>query len=253
MDWYDPIIFSGDAKLAHTSIRKSLITGTNLNMGESLIMALSYYVHRHFPDEFSLSTEILINFISAWIVSTFYSVNSVVLEQPSYCVGYIKIDAITDMWRCLTFVLVIYIITNKSFSYFPLPFTWVFTDFTKFLFEPTCVQIFLKFLAEKHQDRVDVMKKLMKIYSTEFGIDRSSTTTISNMQKSEYFGINTIFTSTMTPANHAVTSHARIQFLECIQTLEPYFEEFKQTESARALYTRLKEFEIITERASGTN
>lgn len=217
-------------------------------------MFWSFYIHRHFPDEFSLSWEIFVNLVVGWLIDTFINVTNLRLSeskrQTDFCFFVVKLDAATDMFRCLTFVVIIYAITMRSFCYFPLPFTWVFKDFTKFLFEPTCVQIFMRYISEKHPERLDTLRRLMKLYSIEFDLERASNA--SNLKSTVIVGINTIFSSTMSPANPSVHNSSRNQFLECVSALEPCFNEYKKTLSAHRLFMKLKEFEEITEHASTT-
>ena len=48
----------------------NLMNGTSLHVLEMCVLFFSYYIHRHFPKEFSLSTEIMMNLISSWILNS---------------------------------------------------------------------------------------------------------------------------------------------------------------------------------------
>lgn len=57
--------------------------------------------------------------------------------------------SIGEVVRSCSFVISLYVLTRKSTEYFPFPFSWVFVDLTKFIFEPMCLQIFTKYLDKK--------------------------------------------------------------------------------------------------------
>lgn len=220
-------------------------------------MLVSFYIHRIFPKEFSLSREILLNLIVSWIISCIvdgaYSSSGSGNAQKcvfnmfsgSFCV---------DILRFGLFMISLHITTARSFSYFPLPYTWIFEDFSKFLFEPKCVRVFLHYIKEKEPERLRTMNKLMKLYVSEFDKPKDSLTTsaLSSQASTRLKSIGGYHT----PACHSPTRAdgrdvaSRVQFLELMRRLELSFIRYRRTRSFVALYTRLKRFEDIAEHTS---
>jgi hypothetical protein len=48
--------------------------------------------------------------------------------------------------------------TRKCYGLFPLPFTWIFRDLSKFIFEPVCLRVFRKYLVEKERAKVQYLE-----------------------------------------------------------------------------------------------
>lgn len=227
--------------------------GSTLHIFEVVVMFFGFYVHRHFPAEFSLSKEILLNLLMGWTVDWVTTLSNALspMDNENPCIMHtLTISAVIDLMRCFTFVTIIYIITIKSFAPFPLPFTWVFRDFTKFIFEPQCVSVFLRYLKAKEPNKLELMNKVMKLYVTEFDKERESNASDSSKKLSHYANANTIFMSGFSPvASPTVASENNRQlFLDALSKLEPSFTNYKKTRSAQTLYARLKEFEEITEK-----
>ena len=44
--------------------------------------------------------------------------------------------------------------TRKCWAFFPLPFTWILKDFSKFIFEPLCVEVFKEYLEKKEPESI---------------------------------------------------------------------------------------------------
>jgi hypothetical protein len=59
---------------------------------------------------------------------------------------------VMNMFRMLCFALYMRYISQHCFFYFPLPFAWIFRDFSKFIFEPYCIRIFEAFLQEREPE-----------------------------------------------------------------------------------------------------
>lgn len=107
---------------------------------------------RNYPKEFAISREIslsfLINYLLNWYYALLVTSNHVTTEK--HCLlGLFTPKGLGDMCRAFTFVFFLFWFTRKSTDDFPLPFTWIFKDLSKFIFEPMCVQIFRKYLEEK--------------------------------------------------------------------------------------------------------
>ena len=87
-----------------------------------------------------------------------------------------RIDGIVDLLRCLSFVAIIYFVTVNSFAFFPLPFVWVFEDFSKFIFEPQCVAVFIDYIKLKEPQKLNSIYRLMRLFVGEFDKVRLSET-----------------------------------------------------------------------------
>lgn len=232
-----------------------LCSGASLHIFEVIVMFFGFYVHRNFPAEFSLSKEILLNLLMGWAVNWVTSLSNALspMDNENPCIlGTLTISAVLDLMRCFTFVTIIYIITIKSFAPFPLPFTWVFRDFTKFIFEPQCVSVFLRYLKAKEPNKLELMNKVMKLYVSEFDKERESNASDSSKKLSQYANANTIFMSGFSPVASPTygAENNRQLFLDALSKLEPSFSNYKKTRSAQTLYARLKAFEEITEKSS---
>jgi hypothetical protein len=59
---------------------------------------------------------------------------------------------VLNMFRMLCFFLYMQYISRHCFFYFPLPFAWIFRDFSKFIFEPYCIRIFESYLQEREPE-----------------------------------------------------------------------------------------------------
>ena len=248
MDWFhnsSSAGITGDLWLASCST-------SSLHIFEVIVMFFGYYIHRHFPAEFSLSTELMLNLVLGWVIDWITNMTFALSPQGNEnpCIlGTLTIVAVLDLMRCFSFVLIIYIITMTSFKPFPLPFSWVFNDFTKFLFEPQCVRVFHKYLVKMEPNKVELMNKLMKIFLSDFVKNRESDASAELKKNQTISNTNTINFSYLGKTSE-VFDNTRLIYLDAIAKLEPSFKQFKKTRSAQTLYESLKEFEEITERAS---
>ena len=51
---------------------------------------------------------------------------------------------------------------------FPLPFTWIFRDLSKFIFEPYCVKVFRNYLKQEESSKIEYLDEIMRIYLNSF-------------------------------------------------------------------------------------
>lgn len=144
LDWY-----SGDSVVAMT-----IFNLTYYHMVESLILLVCYVAHRHYPQEFNIKGEILLVSIISWIFNNHLEIYSVINAQnKDKCMfGLLDFNAVGDIIRALGFVTALSYVTHRSMFYFPLPFTWIFKDLSKFIFEPTCIKVFRMYLEKKEPD-----------------------------------------------------------------------------------------------------
>ena len=67
-----------------------------------------------------------------------------------YCLlGLFNLAAFGEIVRSCSFILTLYALTRRSKSTSPLPYSWVFEDLSKFIFEPTCLQVFVDYLEQR--------------------------------------------------------------------------------------------------------
>ena len=248
LDWFVP----GEANW-----KSEFLTSTNLHAIEVLIMYFSYYLHRHFPEEFNLSVEVWLNLGTGWLMDSIEDFSDALRADPGRvnCIGFIiRGIAFIEIVRCSAFVIITYAITMRKFRSFPLPYSWVFDDFSKFLFEPRCVTLFVKYLRQKEPTKTDPMHRLMRLYVSEFtkeGRLGSVFSTYGSRGFNTFASSGTIFSSGIKlPDGKSDSSIDRQRFLEFMVQLEPSFERFKRTNSGQLLLARLKEFEEITAHAS---
>lgn len=251
MDWFQAI---GEGE----GIRKLwsvLLSPTVLHMIELSIMITCFYVNRNFPAEYSITQEVGLNLLIAWLMNTGFDFLNTFKRGDQLgdagCGVLFRVESIFDFARAYSFVLILHVISRNSFSYFPLPFTWIFNDLSKFIFEPICFDIFAKYLKEKEPSHLPHLEKIVKLYLKGFGGNK-----VPNRKQS--FGSTSGTPVTATIANNeidrskgsATRDSNRDTFLECLQVLEPPFERYKKSKSFLRLYNRIKEFEEINEHLS---
>ena len=78
--------------------------------------------------------------------------------------GIFDLKGFGDMLRAIIFVFFLYWYTRQSPDEFPLPFTWIFKDLSKFIFELVCVQVFRKYLEQKEGGQIEFLEEIMQIY-----------------------------------------------------------------------------------------
>ena len=154
------------------------------------------------------------------------------VPQSRCFLGILTIKGFGDILLSLVFIFALYYFTRKSVSVFPLPFTWIFEDLSKFIFEPMCVRIFAKYLKDKERSKEEYLHEAMKIY-----IDLENSHTEKESHLSSF-----VETSTTT----SVLSTRGKTFKQYIKRLEPSFDRFKLTCAYEALYKKIQEFEEIS-------
>ena len=87
----------------------------------------------------------------------------------TYCAfGILTSKGISDLLRALSFVASLAWYTRKTYALFPLPFTWIFRDLSKFIFDPTCVSVFRKYLIKEERGKCEYLDQIMRIYLRSF-------------------------------------------------------------------------------------
>lgn len=245
LDWFDA------DKLAR-GIWEYGLNDTNLHVLELSVLTASLYAHRHFPREFSLTSEIVGNIMFCLLLNLATDASPLLHVLPlAECHLYLfKAPALLDLARCLSSITIIFIITMKRFSYFPLPFTWVFRDLSKFIFEPSCVSMFSKYLRKKEPSNVGNFETLMSLYLENFAeppaegeqilVPKSILSSIQDGNlKSSLHRLSRV---------SEVSTLSRQTFLDIIPMLEPSFLRFQQTRAYIGLYRRIVEFEQLCDR-----
>jgi hypothetical protein len=105
---------------------------------------------------------------------TFYDGKQIITEmKPVQACVIFKMftdNGIIDFLRCILFVGTLDYCTWDYSPLNPLPLSWIFDDFPKFLFEPTCVTLFWKYMREREPQRLRILEELMKLYITSYQI-----------------------------------------------------------------------------------
>lgn len=143
-DWFDPsYLFS-----------YKYFNQTLFHIVEASILLFCYSKHRHYPKEFNITQEIFWATLLNWIFNNHLELSPHLIENDAGgCVfGVIHFKAFSDCIKALGFVIVLWYLTNKSDNYFPLPFTWIFKDLSKFIFEQTCIKVYRDYLIKKEPE-----------------------------------------------------------------------------------------------------
>ena len=196
--------------------------------------------------------------IVGWILSSGVQVLDAVVNDNNedICIlNFIRVASLVDLARCLAFITIYYRIALKISVNFPLPFTWVFQDFSKFVFLPECAMIFFKYVRSQEPDQVPVTDKLINLFVRGFETGRDSNGSSRGVRTGEHNLHSTLRMNvpTIMEINNINTdpdSKARVEFLECLKQLEPCFERYKKTRSFKMLESRIKELERITEQGA---
>lgn len=171
----------------------------------------------------------LVNWYYAFMVNAGHSAET----QTSCTFGLMTSKGLTDLLRALIFVVSLAWYTRKTYALFPLPFTWIFRDLSKFIFDPTCVSLFRKYLQEKEPKSCEHLDQIMRIYLRSFN----------QSQKASKRNLSSIFSQNDDDGkyangtwlgNESKTATKRI-FEEYIIRLQPCFDRFKETNSYKAL------------------
>jgi len=138
-DWYSP----------DSVVAMEIYNVTFFHILESLLLLLCFVINRHYPREFNIKSEILLAALLSIVFSNGIEFSSFNNQSDSCVFGLLHFNTVGDLFRSLGFVAVLYYLTKKSNQYFPLPFTWIFKDLSKFIFEPTCIKVYQQYLSEK--------------------------------------------------------------------------------------------------------
>ena len=144
MDWYDP-----DYLLFYRTFNC-----TYYHIFECIVLIVCYMVHRNYPKEFNITQEVMWGAILDWTFNNHLQYQMLFNKSsPDGCIlGVLHYNALNDCIRAIGFVAVLWYLTNKSDVYFPLPFTWIFKDLSKFIFEQTCIKVYRDYLIKKEPE-----------------------------------------------------------------------------------------------------
>lgn len=143
-DWYDP----------NTVDVYKFINQTYWHMIEVTVLCVCYMKHRHYPREFNIAREILWATVLNYLFNNQLEVISIIhwIDNTGCLLNIIHFRAFSDCVKALGFIGVLWYLTNKSDNYFPLPFTWIFKDLSKFIFEKTCLKVYRNYLIQMEPD-----------------------------------------------------------------------------------------------------
>lgn len=230
LDWYEPKVVDA----------YNFMNQTYFHILEAIVLLLCYIKHRHYPKEFNITQEILWATLLNYLFNNHFEYLTMVDGgRDNGCVfGLIHFSALSDCVKALGFVIVLWYLTNKSDNYFPLPFTWIFKDLSKFIFEQNCLRVFRDYLMKKEPQEVVHLDRIMRIYLQ---------TTISNIGERDSIGKERNSTVGTYLLNTSETT-AKQQLVDSLNKLRPSFSRFKKTVSFTALYQRVKEYEEISQK-----
>ena len=182
------------------------------------------------------------NIVCLWIINWLMMLySSHVIPDPTGCaLSIFTTQGLFDILRAASFFLVVTFCTKDYSHVFPLPFTWIFGDFGKFIFEPVCAKIFCDFLFEtEDKASFDTLQEMMRMYITVFRENEigESKVTTKPLFNSSYISEPIL--------QRELSSEDLNMFL---LDLQPSFERYKQTISYQALCRKIKEFEEISEK-----
>lgn len=229
LDWYDP----------NYVWMYTIVNSTYYHVLESLVLISCFMIHRNYPKEFNITQEVL------WGAILDYSFNNHLQYQmlsnqasgDGCMFDMLHYNAVNDCIRALGFVIVLWRLTNKSGDYFPLPFTWIFKDLSKFIFEHTCIKVFREYLVKKEPTELAHLDKIIRIY-----LQTNRSSNIRDSQGPERTD------SVGTYLLHSSETKAKNELVDSLKKLRPSFSRFKKTVAFRALYRRVKEFEEISQK-----
>lgn len=162
--------------------------------------------------------------------------SNTVHKDKSDCVfGTFSGNGLMEILRALIFIIIVKICTKDYYNLFPLPFTWIFNDFSKFVFEPMCIPIFCNYLNIMEPENAGYLEQLMKLYLTSYQTTRKTAEGFEEL-------------SGELLRNDSTSKHA---FEVYLQKLYPSYKRFQGTISYLALYRKVREFEEITEKIYG--
>lgn len=234
LDWFNPPSIWG----------YKWLNLTEYHIFECCLMLGCFMVNRHYPKEFNIKSEILMGAILNWLFNNQMEIFSASIgrkegDEIDCIFGLWNFNGLADSFRCLSFVIVLYYLTRQSNFYFPLPFTWIFKDLSKFIFEPTCIKVFREYLIKKEPKELVHLDRIMKIY-------------LNASKANEQTPGNDRLSRPSTEMGTYLLSHsegtAKQQLIESMNSLRPSFRKFKKTISFKALFMKVKEFEEISQK-----
>lgn len=257
LDWY-PESNTNDKRRNHLA---KLLTASDLHVLELWVMLFSYYIHRHFPEEFSLTFEIRANIVLNWAIN--WGLNLIYgfreTYEPDLCLLGLWSNGLVDMLRCITLVGILYWVSSSKSQNFPLPHSWIFQDLSKFIFEPRCMEYFIKYIREKESSKnFERVNKLMNLYLSDFDSYNNSSTfldiSINNDRPSAMSSTkslrSTYETGFRVVSKTDITNSNRQLFLDLLDDLQHCYERYSKTRSFKQLLKKISEFEAITENCS---
>jgi hypothetical protein len=126
---------------------------TFLHIAEISLLFGSLVILRTYPREFLIKRELMfslaVNVFCAFVGELTYN-NRALGSSITDCFLYTyRMHYLLVVFRGLSFAMFMYWLSKRCLFYFPLPFAWIFKDFSKFIFEPYCIRIFEAYLVQK--------------------------------------------------------------------------------------------------------
>lgn len=122
---------------------------TYIRIIENFLLIFGVYIHRNYPRELNISQEMIIVLIFNWTLAAYYEFLPHVDPFKEGCVFIYNWFSFGEIVRSCLFIVTLYLLTYNSTTTFPLPFSWVFNDISKFIFEPSCLEVYMRYLEVK--------------------------------------------------------------------------------------------------------
>lgn len=152
-DYYITDNFAYDWFVPDRSGYYKVINFTYMRVFENFVLLACSWLHRNYPPELNISLEINYVMWSNWAISTYFEVLNRVHGGRTACLlGLFNLVSFGEIMRSCTFIGFMFSLTYNATTAFPLPFVWVFSDLSKFIFEPMCLKVFMNYLSKRDKE-----------------------------------------------------------------------------------------------------
>lgn len=142
----------------------TLSNPTFLHIVEISLLFGSLVLLRKYPREFMVKQEILfslvVNVVCAALAEFTYNNRGFGNTVTNCFLWTYTMQYLLIVVRTLCFTAFIYLLSKRCLFYFPLPFAWIFKDFSKFIFEPYCIRIFEAYLVQKEPSSKNIVHQM---------------------------------------------------------------------------------------------
>lgn len=142
-----------DSYLSGSTIGYTISNPTFLHIAEVSLLFGSLFLLRKYPNEFMIKQELLFSLVVSLVCSfgaeLTYNNRGFGGSIQSCFLWTFTTQYLLILLRGVAFAAFMFYLSKRCLFYFPLPFAWIFKDFSKFIFEPYCIRIFEAYLVQK--------------------------------------------------------------------------------------------------------